>query len=151
MTDIDTVLAMQIHLARHCSKENWLLPDNPIFPQLFSDLMLYMAHNSAESLGLCALRSIWALISIIETVPQVAYAASLAFLYFLHFLRPSSVEGSWAPPLPVRASNMQLRDTGISRLTSKVFASYTSRTTSIKDTDHYQRDSTNCGSHQQSH
>ena len=46
MTNIDAVLEMQIHLARKCSAVNRLLPNDPIFPQLRSDLMLYMAHNS---------------------------------------------------------------------------------------------------------
>ena len=36
MTNIDAVFAMKMRLARHS-----------IFPQLCSDLMLYMAHNSA--------------------------------------------------------------------------------------------------------
>ena len=34
MANIDSVLAMQIHLALHCSSVNQLLPNNPIFPAL---------------------------------------------------------------------------------------------------------------------
>ena len=46
MTNIDAVLAVQIHLARHCRAVNRLMPNDPTIPQLCSDLMLYMAHNS---------------------------------------------------------------------------------------------------------
>ena len=104
MTNIDAVLVMQIHFARQCSAVNWLLPDDPIFPHLCSDLMLYMAHNSVKCRS-CADSS-----SIIETIPQVT---SLAFLLHSscwdpHLVRrpePSIGEGPFK-------QNMQLTNLG---------------------------------------
>ena len=92
-----------IHLAGHCSAVNRLLPDDPIFLQLCSDLMLYMAHNCAGNALYQHLCSIWALSSIIETVPQVAYAALFCIFYW--YLRPLSVEGP--DPSTCKGLNMQ--------------------------------------------
>ena len=76
---------------------NWLLPDDPLFPQLRSDIL-----HGSQQCWLCALCSMWALSCIKETVPQVAYAASLAFFVIFETLTGWGV----GAPQQVRVSKM---------------------------------------------
>ena len=71
MSSIDKVLGMQIQVARLKTAVNFLLPEDPIFPQLCSDRRLFLANHMNVSL----VRSHLYDCSLCAALPQIAFFA----------------------------------------------------------------------------